>query len=136
MTLIQPLLLLKNILNFYFNTLHQYYVFIFLHLVPLVFHLETRWYKFCSPFSFLYSWWTTLFVSFFKWSIFIKSFSCFLYSIFTRSNNFSSFTALKTIEGICFVFVCILFKYNNSLIEMSQILLLMLHFHLFLIIDL
>ena len=35
---------------------------------------------------------------------------------------FSSFTALKTIEGICFVFVYILLYYNNLLIEMSQIL--------------
>ena len=49
-------------------------------------------------------------------------------SIMTRSNNYSSFTTLKTIEDICFVFVCILFYYNNLLIEMFQILLLILHF--------
>ena len=55
----------------------------------------------------------------------------FFVSILTRSSNFSSFTALKTIEGICFVFVCIIFYYNNLLIKMSQILLLILHFHFF-----
>ena len=67
-----------------------------------------------------------------KWSIFRKIFFLvFSVLILTRSNNFSCFSALKTIEGICFVVLCILFYYNNLLIEMSQILRLMLYFHLF-----